>query len=274
MTSRGTASPSRTAKGTTKTTRLTGIDAARGLALLGMMATHLLPTFEADAQLTPTWIGLTFSGRAAALFAVLAGIGLALSTGKQRPPEGQELSGARRGIALRALVIAVVGLFLGGLEVNVAVILVHYAVLFLCVLPFIGLSIRPLCAFAAGWVMGSPVLGLPAAAVAPGRFPAAAAAPQPQLGRPCHARAPARGHLPDRLLPRPAVAQLPADRAGDRPAGADEDGRAGPAAGRRHRGGCAGQMAGRADDERRGAARTHCRRSWRTPATRWTACCR
>jgi hypothetical protein len=92
------------------------------------------------------------------LFAVLAGIGLALSTGKQRPPEGQELSGARRGIALRALVIAVVGLFLGGLEVNVAVILVHYAVLFLCVLPFIGLSLKPLCALAAGWVVGSPVL--------------------------------------------------------------------------------------------------------------------
>jgi uncharacterized membrane protein len=158
MTSRGTASPSRTAKGQSKTTRLSGIDAARGLALLGMMATHLLPTFEADAQLTPTWIGLTFSGRAAALFAVLAGIGLALSTGKQRPPEGLELRGARRGIALRALVIAVVGLTLGGLEVNVAVILVHYAALFLCVLPFIGLNIRPLCALAAGWVLGSPVL--------------------------------------------------------------------------------------------------------------------
>ena len=158
MTSRGTAAPSRAAKGPAKTTRLTGIDAARGVALLGMMATHLLPTFEADAQLTPTWIGLTFSGRAAALFAVLAGIGLALSTGKQRPLQGAELSGARRGIALRALVIAVVGLFLGGLEVNVAVILVHYAVLFLCVLPFIGLNIKPLCALAAGWVLGSPVL--------------------------------------------------------------------------------------------------------------------
>lgn len=158
MTSRGTASASRIAKGQTKVARLAGIDAARGLALLGMMATHLLPTFEADAQLTPTWIGLTFSGRAAALFAVLAGIGLALSTGKERPLQGPDLRGARRGIALRALVIAVVGLFLGGLEVNVAVILVHYAVLFLCVLPFIGLGIRPLCALAAAWALGSPVL--------------------------------------------------------------------------------------------------------------------
>jgi hypothetical protein len=123
-----------------------------------MMATHLLPTFEPDANLTPTWIGLTFSGRAAALFAVLAGIGLALSTGKQRPLEGSALTAARRGIALRALVIAVVGLALGGLEVNVAVILVHYAVLFLCILPFIGLQLKALCAWAAGWILGSPVL--------------------------------------------------------------------------------------------------------------------
>jgi hypothetical protein len=123
-----------------------------------MMATHLLPTFESDAALTPTWIGLTFSGRAAALFAVLAGIGLALSTGKQRPLEGSALSPARRGIALRALVIAVVGLALGGLDVNVAVILVHYAALFLCILPFIGLRLKALCAWAAGWLLASPVI--------------------------------------------------------------------------------------------------------------------
>jgi uncharacterized membrane protein len=158
MTSRSTAASSRTAKGPATGSRLAGIDAARGIALLGMMATHLLATFESDASMTPTWIGLTFSGRAAALFAVLAGIGLALSTGKQRPLDGAALSAARRGIALRALVIAVVGLALGGLEVNVAVILVHYAVLFLCVLPFLGLRLKALCAWAAAWILGSPVL--------------------------------------------------------------------------------------------------------------------
>ena len=158
MTSGSTAASSRTSKSKAASVRLSGIDAARGLALLGMMATHLLPTFEADANLTPTWIGLTFSGRAAALFAVLAGVGLALSTGKQHPLEGSALAAARRGIALRALVIAVVGLALGGLEVNVAVILVHYAVLFLCILPFLGLRLKALCAWAAGWILGSPVL--------------------------------------------------------------------------------------------------------------------
>lgn len=138
--------------------RLHGIDAARGLALLGMMATHLLPTFESTAELTPTWVGLVFSGRASALFAVLAGVGLALSTGKHRPLTGPELWKARRGITLRALVIAAVGLSLGGLEVNVAIILVHYAMLFLCILPFLGMELKRLCAWAGGWIVASPVL--------------------------------------------------------------------------------------------------------------------
>jgi hypothetical protein len=61
-------------------------------------------------------------------------------------------------VGLRALVIAAVGLTLGGLDVNVAIILVHYAVLFLCVLPFLGLGVKRLCAWAAGWILGSPVL--------------------------------------------------------------------------------------------------------------------
>ena len=158
MTSRGTAAAGRTIKRGQSTGRLAGIDAARGLALLGMMATHLLPTFERTAALTPTWVGLTFSGRAAALFAVLAGIGLALSTGKERPLAGDQLWAARRGIALRALVIAVVGLFLGGLEVNIAVILVHYALLFLCVLPFLGMSLKRLCLMAGTWILISPLV--------------------------------------------------------------------------------------------------------------------
>lgn len=158
MTSRAPARTSRVLGPSQLTGRLRGIDAARGLALLGMMATHLLPTFEANADLTPTWIGLTFSGRAAALFAVLAGVGLALSTGKQVPPAGTALNAVRRGVALRALVIAAVGLSLGGLEVNLAIILVHYALLFLCVLPFLGLKLKALCAWAAGWILVSPAL--------------------------------------------------------------------------------------------------------------------
>jgi hypothetical protein len=123
-----------------------------------MMATHVLATFESNAQLTPTWIGLAFSGRASALFAVLAGVGLALSTGKQQPVEGSALWAARRGIALRALVVGAVGLSLGGLDVNIAVILVHYALLFLCVLPFVGLGVNRLIVLATAWILAAPAL--------------------------------------------------------------------------------------------------------------------
>ncbi len=54
--------------------------------------------------------------------------------------------------------VAAVGLSLGGLEVNIAIILVHYAVLFLCVLPFLGLDVRRLLVLAAGWVLVTPAL--------------------------------------------------------------------------------------------------------------------
>lgn len=158
MTSQETAPPRKARGKRTVSSRLTGIDAARGAALLGMMATHLMPTFGPSPEWEPTFVGLVFSGRSAALFAVLAGIGLALGTGKQEPRSGTELWAARRGVAMRAVVIAVVGLMLGGLDVNVAVILVHYAVLFLCILPFLGLRLKALCFWALGWVFFSPLL--------------------------------------------------------------------------------------------------------------------
>ncbi|MEO3943641.1 heparan-alpha-glucosaminide N-acetyltransferase domain-containing protein [Paenarthrobacter nicotinovorans] len=158
MTSQETAPPRKARDGGQVSSRLTGIDAARGAALLGMMSTHLLPTFGPAPSWDPTFVGLVFSGRSSALFAVLAGIGLALTTGKQEPRQGGELRAARGGVAMRALVIAVVGLALGGLDVNIAVILVHYAVLFLCILPFLGLRLKALSFWALGWVLLSPVV--------------------------------------------------------------------------------------------------------------------
>lgn len=137
--------------------RLTGVDAARGIALLGMMAVHVLPSTDDDGT-----VSLAFhlaSGRASALFAVLAGVGLALATGGTTPPSGRRLRSARAGVLGRALVVAAVGLTLGGLHTGVAVILVHYGALFCCALPFLGLRARPLAALAAGWLWLSPVVG-------------------------------------------------------------------------------------------------------------------
>jgi uncharacterized membrane protein len=137
--------------------RLAGIDAARGLALLGMMATHIYPLWTQGADPEPNFTGLVLSGRSSALFAVLAGVGLALLSGGNKQHHGRALLADRGGIAVRAALIAAVGLMLGTLEVNIAVILVHYAVLFWCALPFLQLRLPVLAAWAAGWLLLSPV---------------------------------------------------------------------------------------------------------------------
>ena len=64
--------------------RLTGIDAARGLALIGLTAIHFLPAEnEQTHEATLSWT--LFSGDSAALFALLAGVGLAFATGGRGP---------------------------------------------------------------------------------------------------------------------------------------------------------------------------------------------
>ncbi len=136
--------------------RLSGIDAARGLALFGMMATHIFPLYNPETG-DATWVALVFSGRASALFAVVAGIGLALLTGGKTPHRGATLTDDRRGIAARAVVISLIGLALGGVEGNIAIILFHYGVLFLLALPFLGLPARILAWVAGAWLLLSPV---------------------------------------------------------------------------------------------------------------------
>ncbi len=136
--------------------RLSGLDAARGVALFGMMSTHIFPLYLPGTA-EPSWAALLFSGRASALFAVVAGIGLALLTGGHFQHRAQRLGGDRRGIAVRALIIAAVGLVLGGVETNIAIILFHYGFLFLLALPFVGLRLPALAAWAGGWILLSPV---------------------------------------------------------------------------------------------------------------------
>ncbi|NMR31202.1 heparan-alpha-glucosaminide N-acetyltransferase domain-containing protein [Crystallibacter degradans] len=138
--------------------RISGIDAARGIALLGMMAAHVFPLWDTGVTAEPNVVGLVFSGRSSALFAVLAGVGLALLTGGSRPHTGRDLRADRTAITVRAAFIGLVGMLLGYLNVNIAIIMVHYAVLFLCALPFLHLRLRVLAAWAGGWLLLSPVL--------------------------------------------------------------------------------------------------------------------
>ncbi|MCQ1954539.1 heparan-alpha-glucosaminide N-acetyltransferase domain-containing protein [Arthrobacter sp. zg-Y238] len=136
--------------------RVTGVDAARGAALIAMMAIHILPAWNEEFAPTLTW--LLFAGRGAALFALLAGISLAFMSGGKHPPRGRKMAAARYGLAVRAALITVIGLFLGYLAVNAQVILVYYGVMFLLALPLLGLRVRTLLVLAAGIAAAAPVL--------------------------------------------------------------------------------------------------------------------
>lgn len=139
--------------------RIEGVDAARAVALIGMVATHLLRSENRDG--TPTVVGLLFDGRASALFAVLAGVGLALSTGGQRPPRtGRDQLAAGAGIAVRALLIALIGLVLADLEPIPLVILAYYGLLFLVAIPLLRLPVWVLATAAVVWCVVSPVLSI------------------------------------------------------------------------------------------------------------------
>ena len=61
--------------------RLVGIDVARCLALLGMVSTHVLVPVTDEGEIA--WAQDLAGGRAAALFAVLAGVSLALLSGRR-----------------------------------------------------------------------------------------------------------------------------------------------------------------------------------------------
>ncbi|MBF4161833.1 heparan-alpha-glucosaminide N-acetyltransferase domain-containing protein [Nocardioides acrostichi] len=135
--------------------RLVGLDAARWVALLGMMATHLLPMAQADGS--NTWVATVFAGRAAALFAVLAGVTLALLTGGPQPVRGPELARVRIAQSVRGLLVVLIGLALGETDSGLAIILVNYGVLFWLGLLVVRLRARALGLLAAAVAVGAPV---------------------------------------------------------------------------------------------------------------------
>jgi uncharacterized membrane protein len=136
--------------------RIIGVDAARGIALIGMMSIHVTPAVYPDGDLSVAY--LLASGRASALFAVLAGVGLALAYGGESAIRGRALTGAAASIGTRAGILILVGLILGGLDSGVAVILVYYGLLFIVAIPFLRFSSAVLLPLAALWAVAVPVL--------------------------------------------------------------------------------------------------------------------
>ncbi|MEX5237388.1 heparan-alpha-glucosaminide N-acetyltransferase domain-containing protein [Kocuria arenosa] len=137
-----------------------GIDAARGLALVGLMSVQFLPDHDPRTQ-APTWTHLLFSEASAALFTLLAGVGLALGSGGRFPHRGRWLAADRVGVAVRAVLIAVVGLGIGALMPEGAPadnILIYCGVFFVLAIPFLHLSATALFVCAAVCWMVGPLL--------------------------------------------------------------------------------------------------------------------
>lgn len=140
--------------------RILGLDVARGLAILGMAGAHIGETGSFDPMDPSTWSALVH-GRSSILFAVLAGVSVALMTGRSHLPDPAALPRLRLNLVGRGAVIFVIGLVLEMFGTPIAVILTLYGVLYVAVIPF--LRWRPsslLLAAAVLAVAGPPLLAL------------------------------------------------------------------------------------------------------------------
>ncbi|MGO1471245.1 MAG: heparan-alpha-glucosaminide N-acetyltransferase domain-containing protein [Flaviflexus sp.] len=131
--------------------RIAAFDIARGLAVLGMIAAHVGPEREGIMG----WLMAVPDGRSSILFAMLAGVSLAIITGRNVPYTGVEFLQAKIRIFTRAALLLVISGVLALMNDIVALILAYYAVWFILAIPF--LRWRPSRLFiAAGlsWVIG------------------------------------------------------------------------------------------------------------------------
>lgn len=138
--------------------RLTGVDAVRGLAVLGMFAVHVGPGPQPEGA---GYLVVAADGRAPALFTLLAGFSLALAQRSGGGPPAETPGGwaqRHRALLTRCAVLAVLGLVLAALWPGILVILTFFAVYFLAAEPFTRLTTPVLTAVAGTSVIAGPVL--------------------------------------------------------------------------------------------------------------------
>ncbi|MFG2550097.1 DUF418 domain-containing protein [Streptomyces sp. NPDC048581] len=132
---------------TPSTVRLIGIDIARGLAVLGMYATHVGPDPSVGG---PVGFLLELArGRSSALFAVLAGFTLVIITGRPSPRTGRDGRQAAGRVVIRSVLLIALGFALTALDTSIDVILAFYGLIFLAVLPLYRLRATTLAVIAA-----------------------------------------------------------------------------------------------------------------------------
>jgi uncharacterized membrane protein YeiB len=134
---------------------VTGVDLARGLALLGMMAKHVFDDVTEHGRTATGWIA---SGRAATTFVLVAGVSVAFLSGGRRILHGRARAAAAAGLAVRALLIGSIGLLLGFAGSGLEIILPYYAVFFLLAILLLGLRPRTLAFLTAAIIVLGSVL--------------------------------------------------------------------------------------------------------------------
>lgn len=135
--------------------RLLGVDLARGLAIFGMFAVHVGPSPDNFDGLLGLLLDLPH-GRSAALFATLAGVSLVLMSGAAETPQDRREARAR--IAIRAVLLLLLGTGLTMLGTTLSVIIPYYGVYFLMALPLLWLRPAALAALALLAAVAGPVV--------------------------------------------------------------------------------------------------------------------
>lgn len=134
-----------------------GIDLARGLAVIGMIIAHFAERPDLVWSDPATYLALV-SGRSAILFAVLAGVSIALVNGRTTLPERADLPRLRLQLVGRGAVIFLIGVALELLNTDIAIILGVYGLLFIAAIPFLRLRARTLFLLAAAVGVVAPFL--------------------------------------------------------------------------------------------------------------------
>lgn len=139
--------------------RLRGVDAARAVAIFGMVMVHFGPNPAPDTALGNLY-GLSH-GRASVLFALLAGVGVVLlAGGRPRGEPPTRPSFVRGRLVLRGALLLPLGLWLQDFEHGAFVILQYYALYFLFLVLVLTLPDRWLLAGGAAVLVAGPLIYL------------------------------------------------------------------------------------------------------------------
>lgn len=111
--------------------------------MVGMISAHVIFTEAFEWGQISTWADLA-NGRSSILFAVIAGVSLALMTGGRYALAGESMRSARLRLLGRGAAVFSLGLLLELLNTGIAVILTVYGLLFIAAIPFLGLRRRTL----------------------------------------------------------------------------------------------------------------------------------